>query len=292
VLADGHDAIAPPTAPLVVQVHEAGWSTPELREVLEPDFLAHIAAHTETNVRAAAQVITPSESARRDIVEGYGVDPDRVHNVPHGVDPAFSPEALGGRELVARARDGEAAPYVLHAAMLHPRKNLEALRSAMSMLAAAGLPHVLAIAGGPASDRPDSSDLERAAVAELEGAPGRVVRFSSPNDAELAGLMAEADAFCLPSLYEGFGLTVLEAMACGTPVVVSDRGALPEVVGDAGLVVPPTAGAVADALIRVLEDRSLADRLEADGVSRARQFTWSRTAAGWLNVLQQAANDV
>jgi glycosyltransferase involved in cell wall biosynthesis len=104
--------------------------------------------------------------------------------------------------------------------------------------------------------------------------------------------MAEADAFCLPSLYEGFGLTVLEAMACGTPVVVSDRGALPEVVGDAGLVVPPTAGAVADALIRVLEDRSLADRLEADGVSRARQFTWSRTAAGWLNVLQQAANDV
>jgi glycosyltransferase involved in cell wall biosynthesis len=100
--------------------------------------------------------------------------------------------------------------------------------------------------------------------------------------------MAEADAFCLPSLYEGFGLTALEAMACGAPVVVSDRGALPEVVADTGLVVPPTADAVRAALRRLLVDRRLAEALGRTAAERARGFTWERTAQGWLSVLRAA----
>ena len=96
--------------------------------------------------------------------------------------------------------------------------------------------------------------------------------------------MAGAAAFCLPSLYEGFGLTALEAMACGAPVVVSDRGSLPEVVGDAGIVTAPTAAAIAEALRRVLSEPELAARLSAAGPARAAEFTWARTAAGWLAV--------
>jgi glycosyltransferase involved in cell wall biosynthesis len=102
--------------------------------------------------------------------------------------------------------------------------------------------------------------------------------------------MAGADAFCLPSLYEGFGLTALEAMACGAPVVVSDRGALPELVGDAGVVVQPTADAVADGLRRVLSDRDAAAALGVQAAARARGFSWEQTARGWLEVLIAAAS--
>jgi len=101
--------------------------------------------------------------------------------------------------------------------------------------------------------------------------------------------MAEADAFCLPSLLESFGLTALEALACGAPVVVSDRGALPEVVGDAGLVVEPEPEALAAALERVLGDAALDRELRAAGPSRAAVMTWEHTARGWLAVLQRAA---
>lgn len=290
VLVDGHADLPAVGVPLVVQVHEAGWFTDELRSTLHPDFHAFIASRTESAVRAADRVIVPSAAAADDLVSLYGLAPERVHAVHHGVDKPFHPGASGGRALVARARRGPEAPYVLYAAALHPRKNLTVLREAMARLAHAGLPHLLVVAGGPAVDRPDSSELERQAAADLTGTEGRVVRIHTPTDAELAGLMGEADAFCLPSLYEGFGMTVLEAMACGAPVVVSDRGALPEVVGDAGLVVPPVADAIAGALREVLTDPGLAAELGRAAGERARSFTWERTAAGWLAVLRAAAS--
>ena len=161
----------------------------------------------------------------------------------------------------------------------------------MARLIADGLPHVLAIAGGPAPDRADSAALEAAARAPLPGAPDRVVRVGTPSDAELAALMAGADAFCLPSLYEGFGLTALEAMACGAPVVAADRGALPEVVGGAGVLVAPTPAGIAGGLRRVLGDRAESERLRAAGPARAAAFPWSRTVAGWLGVLREAVAD-
>jgi glycosyltransferase involved in cell wall biosynthesis len=291
VLADGHAQLLPAKAPLVVQVHEAGWFTAELRETLDPDFYRVMSARTRAAVRAADRVITLSASAARDLAALYDLDPGRVHGVPLGVDRCFSTEAAGGRALVSRARGRAGAPYVLFASVIHPRKNLSALREAVGRLAREGFPHVLVVAGGPALDRSDSSELERAASAELPGAPGRVVRLTSPSDAELAGLMAGADAFCLPSLYEGFGLTALEAMACGAPVVVSDRGSLPEVVGDAASVAPPTPDGLHRALREILTDASLAAQLRRAGPRRAAGFTWERTAAGWLDVLSRAAAD-
>ncbi len=291
VLADGHAELPLARAPLVVAVLEAGWFETELRETLTPEFYDYMSARTEQAVRAAAHVITISAAARRDLLREYRLEPDRVHAVHLGLDPVFRPGAEGGRALVARVRGGPDVPYVLYAATLHPRKNLPVLRAAMARLAAAGFPHVLVVAGGPAPDRPDSSDLERAACAELSGAPDRIVRLREPSDHDLAGLMAGADAFCLPSLYEGFGLTALEAMGCGAPVVVSDRGALPEVVGDAGLVVEPSVPSLTAALGSLLSDPAKAQELGERAAVRARGFTWERTAAGWLEVLQRAGGE-
>jgi len=180
------------------------------------------------------------------------------------------------------------SPYVLYAAILHPRKNLAVLRDAMSRLAAQGLPHLLVVAGRPAPDGSDVVALQRAATAELPGAPGRVVFMGQPSDRQLAALMAGAAAYCLPSLYEGFGLTVLEAMACGTPVVVSDRGALPEVVGG------HRRGRRARSRRAGIRPGGAARRSRARAATggaaakRAAEFTWERTADGWLRVLLTA----
>src|SRR5206468_1252719 len=112
------------------------------------------------------------------------------------------------------------------------------------------------------------------------------------DDGELAAVLAGADAFCMPSLSEGFGLPALEAMACGAAVVAAARGALPEVVGDGGLLVEPTAGQVEAALDRVLSDARLARDLRERGQRRALELPWSRAADGWMAALEQAATTV
>jgi glycosyltransferase involved in cell wall biosynthesis len=280
-LASGH-AEPPDGRPLVVQVHEIGWHDPELRSFLHPDFATLMESSTRAALDVAARVITPSEAARRQVIEAYSWPADRVHAVHHGVDHhLFRPGLAGGRKLVG-------GPYVLFVAVLHPRKNFMAVRQAVAGLARRGLPHVVAIVGAPARDRPDASEFERQAEAELPGLPGRVVRLRDVREADLAALMAGADAFCLPSFYEGFGLPVLEAMACGAAVVVSNRGAMPEVVGESGLVVEPEPAAVEHALHRLLTDPDLASRLRRSAAERAAGFTWERTATGWMGALRAA----
>jgi glycosyltransferase involved in cell wall biosynthesis len=285
VLADGHGEIPAADVPVVAVIHEVGWHTPELRAVLHPVFLTGIEERTARALRDATRVVVPSRASRGDVLAGHAVDGNRVDVVPYGVDPQFSPQTA------ARRDDALGTPYVLFAAMLHPRKNLAVVRAAMTALAAEGFSHRLVVAGRPAADGSDVAAIARDAAAELPGAPGRVVFAGERTDAELAALMAGADAYCLPSLYEGFGLTVLEAMACATPVVVSDRGALPELVGEAGLVVAPEADPVAGALRAVLSDPRQAAALAQAGQARAAQFTWERTAAGWLQALDAAARE-
>jgi glycosyltransferase involved in cell wall biosynthesis len=288
-LASGHSHPPRVAQPLIAVVHEAGWVNPEIVSA-PPEFLAVIRAATDEAIAAADQVIVPSESSRAQVLSGYDISPDRVTVVPYGVDStAYRPGLRGGRAMVASARGGPLRPYVLFASVPYERKNLAALRTAMANLARHGFPHLLVIAGG-ALDGPGSAEAMRKIEADLPDTPGRVVWLKELSDPRVAALMAEADAFCLPSFSEGFGLTVLEAMACGTPVVVSNGGSLPEVVGDAGIVVEPTAAAVEGALATLLADPAAAHDRGRAARARAERFTWARTAGGWAGVLRRVTD--
>ena len=290
-LADGHGRSLAVSAPVVVVVHEAGWNTDFLRSFLASDFLKVIDRQTAACSRAAAAVITPSRSACRQVVDHYGVAREKVHVVPYGVDHSiFRPGLQGGAELIARAGGDSRRPYILSVGQVHPRKNFAAVRAALDDLALKGFPHQLVTVPSAPAGSADHSDWRLAAVQPLPRSGRAVVSINRPSDVELAALMASAAAFCQPSFMEGFGLTVLEAMACGVPVVVSDRGSLPEVVDSAGTIVPPTADALARSLAKLLRDPKRAEEMGERAHRRAAEFSWNRTAAGWLVAIKAVAD--
>ncbi len=290
-LGNGHGLALDVPEPQVLMVHEAGWGTPALREVLGPTFLTGLETALRSTVDRANAIIVPSNSSRVQVV-AFGADPQKVRTVHSGVDShLFCPGRSGGSEVIARAGGRIDLPYVLFVSTVHPRKNLESLRRAMVNLGKRGYRQQLAIVGAPAPGRPDPDELMEQAFAPLEGVENPVVRMEGLTEMELASLMSGAHAFCLPSLMEGFGLPALEAMASGVPVIVSDRGSLPEVVGEAGIVVPPVAEAVESALAEVLDSPELRKKLGQAARRRAAGFTWEKTAEGWLAVLQATADD-
>jgi len=287
-LTDGHNGALGVPEPTVVHLQEATWNHDSTRPLLEPWFIGQYEANSRAAVEQATTIITPSESSRRQILAEYGSDPTRVHTVPLGVDLAlFRPGRLGAADIVETAGGDPSVPYVLFVSSLSPRKNLGALKAAMNGLAHRGLPHTLVIVASPSPDRRDWKDMAAEAAADLPDFPGRVVLLGSLSDVELAAVTAGAAVFCLPSLMEGFGLTALEAMACGVPVVVSDRGSLPEVVGDAGVLTEPTAEAVEVALFDLISSPKRMEGLGRAGLTRALDLGWEATAAGWLKALRQ-----
>ncbi len=222
--------------------------------------------------RDADLVLCSSEATRRDAVDA-GIAPDRLRVVPLGVRrPVVTPGAVAE----VRRKFAITGRYVLHLGTDEPRKNAAALARVVPRL-----PDDVSVvfAGGAGW----GATSRRAATH-----PGRILNVGFVTEAEKSALLAGADVFGFPSVWEGFGLPVLEAMAQGTPVVTSQDTAMAEIVADAGLLVDPGDDeALTSALVQVLDDDHLARRLARAGTERADQFTWERTGAAVLDAYRE-----
>jgi glycosyltransferase involved in cell wall biosynthesis len=242
------------------------------------------------SVRSAAAIICGSENSRQDIIRAYGVAPHKVRVVPYGIDQRrFHPGAVLNSQWAAGLgiRDG----YLLHVGALAERKNIPALLRAIANLRSHGKwgSRQLVLAG-PAPPGMTGASAIYEAIQQLDLASSVVVAGHVP-DEHIPGLYTHASALIMPSLYEGFGFPVLEAMSSGTPVIASNTSSLPEVAGDAALLVPPLdEQALADAIADVLECSTAADELRSKGLQRARQFSWKRTADETVKVYRSIAS--
>jgi glycosyltransferase involved in cell wall biosynthesis len=280
--------VSPPTRrrALVVTVHDLAFRRfPETAPHGTRWWLARI----DRTLARAARIIVVSDSTRRDLLEFYPVAPERVSVIHHGVDrEVFAPapaEAVG--EVRARFRvDG---PYLLALGGIEPRKNLPNLVEAFAALPSDVRP-ALVVAGGEVAWNPEGRRLLEGALSKVPGdVRRRVVLAGYVSEPEKVALLSGAEALVCPSLYEGFGLPLLEAMACGTPVLTSDVSALPEVAGDAALLVDPReVDSIRQGLERLLRDEELRRTLARAGAERAATFTWERTARSTADVLHQA----
>ena len=228
---------------------------------------------TRLAARSADAIIVPSNAVRDDVVRVLRVPAVRVTTVYEAAAARFAPVADAAARAIAHAH-GIEGPYVLSVGSLEPGKNRARLIRAMRQLRDAGFPHHLVIAGQRAWKYEDEF-----ALVDRLGMRDRVAYLGYVPDDQLSGLYVGATAFAFPSLYEGFGLGVIEAMACGVPVLTSNISATAEVAGDAALLVDPLSiDAIRDGLWRLLEDEGLRADLTVRGRARARQFSWSRAA--------------
>jgi len=235
-------------------------------------------------LRAARAVIAISESTRRDLVRYVHADPQRITVTPLAADARFKPQP---ESEINRVRQAYALPdrFILYVGINKPPKNLPRLIEAYARLAAddPALNYACVLAGAWDKRYPESK--ERA----VELGIGDRVRFLGPvPDSDLPALYAGAELFVTASLYEGFGLPALEALACGAPVACSNTSSLPEVVGEAGLLFDPLdVDAIAVAIRRAMSDPQLRAELRRCGLKRAAQFTWDRVAQQTVEVYRR-----
>jgi glycosyltransferase involved in cell wall biosynthesis len=262
-----HSLPRSPRIPKAVTIHDINhvrnphWSTPRhLERNLE---------RLRSTILRADCVITPSRFTAEEVIDAYGIPDARVRVVPNGVDTErFHPlDPDDPRVKQARERHGD---FVLAVGLLVPRKNFARLVQAVAALEGPGLVLVgrEGIAGEDIRSSARSSGLDR-----------RFTHLSSVSHDELLGLLSAARAFAVPSLYEGFGLVLAEALAAGAPVVCSSAASLPEVAGEAAwLVDASSVDALADGLRRVLTDEQLRARLGERGLARAQELSWESSA--------------
>jgi glycosyltransferase involved in cell wall biosynthesis len=263
----------------VVTIHDLGYiHVPEAHPVKQRRMLE---STTRWSVGVASHIIAISETTKRDLVQHYDVSPAKISVAPHGVSDRFR-RPTGAEIAEVRARLNLPEQFILGVGTIQPRKNYAGLARIIARMRADELPRKLVLAGKPGW----MSDQVLEQIGRIDQ-HGDVIVLGYVDDRDLPALYAAAEVVAFPSHYEGFGLPALEAMRCGTPVVVSNRGALPEVVGAAGLVVDPDdEEAFADELMMLASDSELRHIYSVRGLEHAAQFTWERTAQLTLDVLR------
>jgi glycosyltransferase involved in cell wall biosynthesis len=270
--------------PIVVTVHDLGFL--HVPNSFPLGVRLALRVLVSRSVAQARRIITDSEFARHDIAARYSVHPDKVVVIPLAAGTGFHPRDSAETAQVL-ARYGLRPGFLFSLGRLNRRKNLERLLLAHARLRTSGASDAPLVIGG----KRDYGVEEALRRSRLSG-PGSVIRWMGliPDD-DLPLFYSGAACFVYPSLFEGFGLPVLEAMACGTPVVTSNRAALPELTGDAALLVDPeSVDELAAAIARVLTDAALARELGGRGLERSRRYSWAETARQTLAVYRDAAS--
>ncbi len=266
----------------VVTVHDLGYLY--FPDAHRPADRRYLAWSTAWNTRRATLVLADSEATRNDLVSAYHVEPARLRVVYLGLGEVEDGRPMPENGRAARAPD--ARPYFLYVGTLQPRKNLERVVAAFARLAA--LPELDGVQLVLAGRRGWLYDSLFAQVDGL-GLAGRICFPGYVAEDDLPSLYAGALAFVFPSLYEGFGLPVLEAQAYGVPILTANNSSLPEVAGDAALLVDPhDVDAIAAAMLRLATDAELRQELIRKGLENVKRFSWEKCARETLAVLEEA----
>lgn len=278
------DFVLPPVRghiPTLLTVHDLSFA--HYPHVFTPALIKYLNTVVPWSVARATHILADSEATKRDLMAVWHVPEAKITVLYSGVDVRFRPVESPQEITAVRAKyDLGERPYLVSVGTVQPRKNYQMLIRAFTPLAAE-LPHNLYIAGG-------KGWLYEEMLAEIErqGLNGRVRFIGFVDDADLPALYSGASLFAFPSLYEGFGLPLLEAMGCGVPVLTSNASSLPEVAGEAAVQLSPHDEAAWTAALRtLLQDPGQRTHLVAAGFRQARQFTWQKSAQKLLQVYKR-----
>lgn len=265
------DFVLPPTrARSLLTVHDLSFV--RVPETASPALKAYLDVVVPRSVKRAEHILADSQATKDDLISLYGTHEEKITVLLSGVDPRFKPTQDASVRVKYNIPE---RPYIFSVGTVQPRKNYTRLIHALAALRSKGYDVGLVISGGKGwLDDPIYAAIQDAKMDDYV----RFIGFA--DDTDLPALYSEALITAVPSLYEGFGIPVLESMACGTAVVTSNLSSLPEVAGDATLLVEPTdLDAIIGALQRLIDDEALRNILRAKGLARAREFTWERSAA-------------
>ncbi len=270
------DFVLPPTKSstyTLLTVHDLSFV--RVPEAASPRLKAYLDAVVPRSVQRANHVLADSMATKEDLIELYGTSPDKITVLLSGIDTRFKP--VHDEKVLSTIRQKyniPQRPYLFTIGTVQPRKNYSRLVLALKLLHERGYDIDLVIAGGKGwLDNPIYTTIRESGLEQHIHMVGFV------DDEDLPALYSAAELVAFPSLYEGFGFPVLEGMACGTPVLTSNVSSLPEVAGDAAIMVDPyNVEAIADGLIKILGDNKLRDELIAKGFEQAKRFTWEKAA--------------
>lgn len=269
--------------PSVVTVHDLAFlAHPEAFRASKRRYLTLM---TRLSVRRARRVIAVSAHTKSDLVHHFGIAPGKVTVIPNAADERFRTTTDAASLKAFKPTHHLPERFILFVGTLEPRKNLRRLIEAFARVAQEDAEVALVIVGASGWM---TSDL--APLVQTRGLSDRIIFTGYVADNDLPHWYQAATVFCYPSLYEGFGLPVLEAMACGTPVVTSNTSSIPEITGDAALLVDPTdVTALVGALLLILSDETRQEQMRRAGIERAHGYSWGRTAEATYAVIKDAA---